>query len=282
MHIQKILKPIVVLLLTGVFALGASNLMPAQADESGYQIGNKFSINDLNTIERTYIIDYQKADVTGDNIADHILLIGDKLNSKDDIYAENLRIVIQDNKSKAYSEATYEGLSGYEGTLFLGDFDGDKIRDVMLSSATGGSGGIVQHLIASFKNNSPTIIFEEKDNNGIFIDGKYIDGFKAEINVINLDKMIYLDLMANRNTYIDMNIYDKDGKVLSEITPYAIPFSELTPVDYNGDSTYELKGYQRITGSYNADTISNIESLWKYENGKWNISELQYSTFLIK
>ncbi|AOT68192.1 hypothetical protein [Geosporobacter ferrireducens] len=279
---EKISKAAAALLLAGAIALSASNLTRAQAAENKYQIGNRFSNKALNTTENTYIIDYQSADVTGDNEADHILLIGDKLNSKDDIYAENLRIIVQDGKSKIYSEATCENLSGYEGTLFLGDFDGDKIKDVMLSAATGGSGGIIQHLIASFKDNTSIVIFGEKDNYGATIDGKYIDGFLAEIEFIHLGKTIRLDLSSSKDAYIDLGIYDKDGKLLSETIPYAIPFSKLSPIDYNGDGTYEICGYQRIIGSCNADTISEVESLWKYENEKWKISGLQYSTFLIK
>lgn len=282
MYSGRISKTMVALLLTGVFALGTSGLIRAHADKDEYQIGNKFSNKDLNTAENTYIIDYQSEDVTGDNVTDHILLIGNKHSGKDDIYAENLKIVVQDGKTKLYSEATYKNLSGYEGTLFIGDFDGDKIKDVMLSSATGGSGGVIQHLIASFKNNTPILIFGEKDNDGVIIDGKYIDGFLAEIEFISLSKTIHLDLSSNKEEYIDMGIYNKDGKLLLKTLPHVIPFSELSPVDYNGDGTYELRGYQRITGSYNADTISELESLWKYENGKWNINGFQYSTFLIK
>lgn len=73
-----------------------------------------------------------------------------------------------------------------------------------------------------------------------------------------------------------------DREKISKAAAVLLLADAISPIDYNGDGTYEICGYQRIIGSCNADTISEVESLWKYENGKWKISTLQYSTFLIK
>ncbi len=130
--------------------------------------------------------------------------------------------------------------------------------------------------------NNITGMLKQKNNYSTIIDGKYMDGFLAEIEFISLGKTVYLDLSSNKDSYIGLGIYDKDGKLLSKTTPYIMPISRLKPMDYNGDSTYEIHGYQQIIGSCNGNTITEMDSLWKYEDGEWHMIRLQYSTFMVK
>ena len=58
--------------------------------------------------------------------------------------------------------------------------------------------------------------------------------------------------------------------------------SLLGLVDSDGDEVYELRGHQRIVGCCNADTVSRVESVWKFDGTAWNIIQAEYSTFLVK
>ncbi|QXM05616.1 VCBS repeat-containing protein [Crassaminicella indica] len=275
---KAFIKKTSVLLLTGVLALGAMGGANVNAQNDEFKIGDKFT----KMCDKAYVVDYKLEDVTGDNIKDNVILVGTKTVS--DIFCDTLTVVVQDGKTKEYSKATYKDFRGYQDKemLFIGDFTGDKVKDVMVSASTGGSGGIVDHMIATFKDNKPSVIFTDKENAGIDINGKYIDGYKAEIEFKDLNKKVLLDVSASKDMYIEQGIYDKEGKLLQKVEPWIYPFSQLEPIDYNRDGTFELKGYQRIVGTSNADTISHVESILKFENDKWNTKGAQYSTYLVK
>lgn len=266
---------------TGVVALGLFNPLNVQANNNNFAIGEEFKNSQLDMGEKAYVIDYKSIDVTGDTVKDDVILVGTKL-EKEAIFADNLTIVVRDGKTKKYSQATAEAFSGYEGKLWAeGDFDGDKVKDVMVTAGTGGSGGIYNHLIATFKDNKPQVIFADQENNGIEVEGKYIDGFKAQLNLKNLDKEILVDLSANKAAYINDGIYSKDGKVLKEVICYSYPFSMLEARDVDLDGIYELYGYQSVPGTCNADRISDLETIWKYDKNEWQVKKMSYSTLVV-
>lgn len=282
MQKREIVKKISAVLCTGALAVGVFTPFAARAEVGSYNIGQKFTEKSLEIGEKAYVIDYKYDDVTGDKIKDDILLVGQKLYSENDIFADNLNIVVKDGKTNEFAKITDEDLCGYEGNLFVGDFSGDKVKDVMVTADTGGSGGVEEHFIASFVNNAPKAIFTEEDNEGLRVKGKYIDGFKANLKIENEAKEFILDLSANKEEYIKQGIYDKAGKVLAEVEPISCSFGSLKAIDWNADGTLELMGSQRIIGTCNADTISTTESLWQFNNSKWNLKRLQYTTLLIK
>ncbi len=279
---RKWLKVSSVLLLSGFLTFGSFHALQAKAATNDFKIGEKFTISELNMGDQAYIIDYKESDVTGDNTKDKVILVGNMDVSS--FFIDDLTIVVQDGKSKKYSKATYEGFCGYpsENPLFIGDFTGDKTADVMVTAATGGSGGFTNHMIASFKDNKPQVIFDEEDNEGIQIEGKFIDGFKAALTVKNINQSFTLDLNAKKDHYINSGIYDESGKLLTETEPFMGPFGFLEPAPMDINGVHTLRGSQRLVGYYNADTLSFINSVLKYEDGNWEIKELQYSTYLVK
>ncbi|WFD10326.1 hypothetical protein [Tepidibacter hydrothermalis] len=283
MNKRSTIKKVSAFLITGALALGTIGYTNVNAENNTFKVGEKFTVADMKMGNDAYVIDYKLEDVTGDKVKDNIVLVGNK-EDKEAMFVDNLNIIVQDGKTKKYTKATYEYFGGYdcEDMMFIGDFNGDKVNDVMVSAPTGGSGGIVEHMIATFKDHKPSVIFTDKDNEGLKIDGKYVDGYKAEVEFKDLNKKIELDLSANKKYYEDSNIYDKKGKLLDEVKPWINAFSKVEPIDYDCDGSYELHTYQRIAGTCNADTISYLESVLKFENNKWNTKELNYSTYLVK
>lgn len=288
---RKIYKKILLLSLTGILSFSTFAFAVSNKNESKYKIGSKISFKNLSLKKNSYIIDYKFEDVTGDKIKDHIILTGVK-EKKQDIFSDNIDIILENGKTHKITSANLKDFSGYDARLFIGDFSGDKINDIFVSAATGGSGGITNHTIVTFKADNPVIIFSEKDNGGLELEGKFIDDFKAEVTSNLLNKKFIIDVSANKKEYTETKVYtndgkesylyDESGKVLADLTVWGTPFSLLKPIDYDGNGTYSLEGYQRIAGTCNADTISNVTSIWSFVNGKWQVVNAEYSSFLIK
>lgn len=240
-------------------------------------------INKLNLEKNIEIIQSKQKDVTGDKVKDKVLLTGVRVEPKS-VFFNNVTVVVKNGQTNHYIKATYKDLSGYEPQLIVKDFSGDQIADVMVKAPTGGSGGIVNHLIATFKKDKAQVIFDNKDNKGIKVTGQFVPDFKAKLKFKRLDKQVTLDLSFNREKYIKDRIYNQQGMMIKRklVRPYSYPYGKLEVVDYNHDGTYELKGYQKVVGVYGADVISELESICSYEEENWELKELQYSNYLRK
>lgn len=226
-----------------------------------------------------YIIDQKIADVTGDHREDKIFLIGHKIN-KEARYTDHLTLLVEDGTSKKLITAELENLGGYQGKLFVGDFSGDGIADVMVSVPTGGSGGMVDHRILTFENGQSSIIFNQENNRGIQFDGKFIKDFKAQLTNEEYGIHTTIDLQMKKDLYITSKIYDEDGNVLKEVKPISYPLASLEPVDLDRNGVYELRGIQRVIGAYGADGIGHVYSGWKYENNKWVVQNIEITSFV--
>lgn len=271
------MKRNVVLVLAIVLMAGVLGIVQANVNVKDLMVGEPFTVEKLGLGEQMYVVDLKEADVTGDEMADQIILVGKKIFSPEDIFTDQLTIVIQDGASKKYSAITDEQFSGYAGKLMINDFTGDQVADVMVTASTGGSGGIVNHMIATFIANDSKLIFAELENMGVQMIGEYVDGYQVELEVKNIaavSQTVTIDLHGRKEMYIEQAIYKADGQLLKEIQPIVYPFSRLEVVDVDFDGVYELRGTQRIVGAYGADGIGFIESLWKYEDGKWQAKNL--------
>lgn len=241
---------------------------------------SKFLVEDMKAPSNIYILDKKIADVTGDEVDDTIYLIGHKINTADR-FSDKLNIVVRNGATNNREMTDLKKIGGYEGKLFVGDFSGDKVKDVMIIAPTGGSGGIVEHIIVNFNAPEPIVIFNQNNNAGAKFTGNFVDGFKAELVNQNTARSITVDLNAKKDMYVTSQIYSKDGVLLKEVKPITYPLSLLEPVDIDGDCTYELKGIQSIKGAYGADTISNVYSFWKFENDQWTAKQIEVSSFLL-
>jgi hypothetical protein len=233
---------------------------------SNYIIGSAISIPELKLSGNTYISDYKYIDITGDNVEDNVILTGTKTN-KDDIYFENLNIVVQNGKTNKFIKSSLGKYSGgYQPTIFLGDFNEDKMPDIFVKMPTGGSGGFIDYSIINLKGNKSSILWDsKKNNNEIDVIGKFEDNFIASFSSKKLNKTFQIDLSLNKVQYIDSDIYDKDGKIKEKIEPWTSGFSEVTPLDTDKNGTYELIVSQRMVGTCNADTLGYLESEWKWD-----------------
>lgn len=259
-------------LVMGMFAF--SNVEAKKVEP--LKIGAKFDVPELKLGKDFYVLDAKQADVTGDHLKDNVYSVGKK--TKGSEYKENIYVVVQDGKTKKYVKTTDQNLAGYEAKLSLGDVSGDGVKDVMATVPTGGSGGISNHYIASFVNMKPSVLWTEKDNNGFEMDIQYKDGFKADITISALNKSFTLDLSAKKDMYVEVGTYDANGKLLEPVSPFADPIAVVKMEDF-GDGM-ALHAYQSVSGIAHADRITDLETFYKYEKGKWTPVSVTYTTTL--
>ncbi|WML39861.1 hypothetical protein RCG19_22280 [Neobacillus sp. OS1-2] len=207
-------------------------------------------------------ISEEKADISGDDIDEVILLKGIPYQD-DDSYLKEIYLEIAGSNGKVI---TFPLESGSKASLQLTDLNHDGIKDLYASVLTGGSGGIVNNYLYSLKNfvhNNLTI------PEPLEMDAKFLNGYKAEIKLLQTDKTYLFDLKDRKKYYKKLGFYYK-GK-LNEPTELSVnPYSSLKPFQLK-DGNMGLKGIQRVTGVANADTIALVETTWTYENDQWKL-----------
>ncbi|MBO0960605.1 hypothetical protein J1P26_12945 [Neobacillus sp. MM2021_6] len=207
-------------------------------------------------------ISEEKADISGDEIDEVILLKGVPYQD-DDSYLKEIYLEIAGSNGKVI---TFPLESGSKASLQLTDLNHDGIKDLYASVLTGGSGGIVNNYLYSLKNfvhNNLTI------PEPLEMDAKFLNGYKAEIKLLQTGKTYLFDLKDRKKYYKKLGFYYK-GK-LNEPTELSVnPYSSLKPFQLK-DGNMGLKGIQRVTGVANADTIALVETTWTYENDQWKL-----------
>ena len=154
---------------------------------------------------------------------------------------------------------------GYSPLLFLGDFTGDGVDDILVSIVSGGSGGITYYYIFTDTNNVPMMIFDYNIFNNFYkYDVIYRDNYKAEVINRTLNTSFIIDLNYKGKQYLD-EIYYSNGKLKKPINGFVNGLSGLYPVDFDSNGVYELLGYQKIAGQYNADSLGYIQTSLKWD-----------------
>lgn len=202
------------------------------------------------------IVSFARGDVTGDGVDENVYLSGFK--TPDSPFIQNITLHVQDGRTGVVKSVPLRENAGYNPTIFLGDFTGDGVDDILISIATGGSGGIMYHYIYSFVNNTPQLLFDFNVYNEQYqYVVTYLDHYKVEV-VSKINNKKYLIDISTRDAEYLNEIYDANGKLKSPITGFVNPLSGLYPVDFDSNKVYELLAYQKIAGRYNADSLGYV------------------------
>lgn len=202
------------------------------------------------------VVAFARGDVSGDRISDTVYLTG--VTTPDSPFIQQITLHIQDGRSGRVTRIPLQENAGYNPTIFLGDFTGDGVDDILVSIASGGSGGTMYHYIYSFVNQRVQLLFDFAVYNEQYqYEVEYQDKYKVEvISKINNEKYI-IDISTRDSDYLN-EIYYKNGKLKSPITGFVNPLSGLYPVDFDSDKQFELLAYQKIAGRYNADSLGYV------------------------
>ncbi|MCM2532511.1 hypothetical protein NDK43_09090 [Neobacillus pocheonensis] len=211
---------------------------------------------------KTVTILKEETDITGDGQNEVIYLLGVPYQNKDS-YLKKIYIEIAASNGKRY-KIPFE--SGSKASLRLADLNHDGGKDLFVSVQTGGKSGITINYLYSLKD---FICKNLTVPEPLEVESGFVDGYKANINIMETGKKYVFDLNDRKKYYKKLGLYH-NGK-LNEPTELTVnPYSTLIPIPIKGEEM-GLKGIQRITGIANADTIGYVESSWINVDGKWKL-----------
>lgn len=218
-----------------------------------------------------------QGDVTGDGVPDNVYLTG--VRTPDSPFIQQIALVVQDGSSGRVTYTPLQDNAGYNPTLFLGDFTGNKGKEILISIDSGGSGGIMYHFVYSYLNNVAQIIFNYKAYNELYqYTVTFQDDYKVKV-VSKQNKMKYIIDISNRDKEYLGEIYRANGKLKQPISGFVNPLSGLYPVDFDGNNVYELLAYQKIAGRYNADALGYVLNTLAWNGNQFALSDQNVAIF---
>ncbi|MFC5530689.1 VCBS repeat-containing protein [Cohnella yongneupensis] len=208
----------------------------------------------------TVVLDAKWGDVNGDGTPDQVYLTGNPTGDINSSFIENIQLTVMDGRSGARYTKQPKDNAGYNPRLFLGDFTGDRVDDILVSIESGGSGAFTYNFIYSFMQN----VFHELYNNDWFYETysdasvSYEDNYKVRIVNRSLKKEYLLDISQRDPSYLS-DLYDSKGKLKKPVEGSVMGVSGAYPIDLQGDGVYEIWPFQRVIGLYNADVLGYLQ-----------------------
>lgn len=223
------------------------------------------------------VVSFARGDVTGDRIPDNVYLTGTK--TSDSPFIQNITLLIQDGRTGKFTSIPLKENTGYNPTLYLDDFTGDGADDILISIASGGSGGMMYYYIYSFINNIARLLFDFNVYNEHYkYNVTYKDNYKVEVVSRNNNTKYLIDISYRGVDYLS-EIYDVNGKLKNPIAGFVNPLSGLYPVDFDSNKVYELLAYQKIAGRYNADSLGYVLNTLKWNNNAFVLGDQNVAIF---
>jgi hypothetical protein len=216
------------------------------------------------------VIDQKRGNVTGQGFIDTIYLTGEKIEGSP--FWQNITLEISNEKAHMLEKIALKENSGYNPTIFLGDFTGDQLEDILVVIDTGGSGGTIYAYIFSFLEGNMLQIFgAEEYSERTKYDVQFQNQYKAKVTSSIPKRMYLLDLLYKGKEYL-AEIYNEDGTLKQPITGWVDSIGGLYPIDFEREGTYELIAFQEIAGRYHADGLGYVENVLKW-NGHEFVSD---------
>ncbi len=215
-------------------------------------------------IERI-LLDQQIGDVTGNGLPDLVRLTGTKPYGSDTPFVDNVVLTIQNDGSGLDVSFSLPGSSGYRPTLYLGEFTGNKVKEILVRTDSGGSGGITYDFLYSFLNQSLRLLFDQQSFYEAFMyEVNYLDHYQAKVENKTLNQSYLVSLLYKGREYLS-EIYKENGLLKAPITGDVLPPGGVYPIDLQRDGIDELLVYQRVIGRYNADGLGFLSTplQWK-------------------
>lgn len=213
--------------------------------------------------------------VDGNGFFDTILLTG--VQKPDSPLWQHLTLIIFYGRTQQFEQIALKENVGYNPTIFLGDFTGNHIEDILVISDTGGSGGIINAEIYSFIDGKMRRIFDaESFNDQLKFTVNFRDHYQATVQSSTPAKRYTLDLTYKGKEYL-AEIYNPNGSLKEPIAGWVDPISGLYPIDFDRDGTYELFAMQRIAGRYHADGLGFVENVLLWDGHQFTIDRQNVS-----
>ena len=218
----------------------------------------------VSTIIKTY-----KEDINGDGKKEKIILKGIPYKQGQTYYKKIWSEIVFPNRLKL--NIPYK--PGYEPKIELVDLNHDGIKDMLESSATGGSGGIYNYRLDTVKKHKVISIPLPPSLN---IQGQFANNYKAIITIQETKEIISLDVSHRKDDYIRLGLYQDNG-LLNEATELMIyPTAFYQVIKVTGKKGFGIQSYRQISGAYHADSLGVLKATWYFENGKWQLIKTKW------
>ncbi|MBN8210670.1 VCBS repeat-containing protein [Bacillus sp. NTK071] len=211
------------------------------------------------------ILDQKVGDVTGDGVPDIVVLTGTKPFGSDTPFVDQVVLMITNGATGIEVSFALPGSSGYNPTLYLGEFTGNKVNEILVRSNSGGSGGITYDFLYSYLNQSLRLLFDQESfYNAFSYAVNYLHDYQAKVENKTLQQTYIVSLLYKGKEYLS-EIYNEDGTLKVPIRGDVLPPGGVYPIDLQRDGVDELLIYQRVIGRYNADGLGFLSTpiQWK-------------------
>jgi len=215
------------------------------------------------------IISTKYGDIEGDSKPEKVTLIGVPF-EENQPYLKELELIIEkENKSKEFFKIKTEG---YSFSLYLVNILEGNADQILITGQSGGSGMYSVARLYRYKNKKLKLILNDEIlSDKLSCTAKYLDGYKVEVICAEANKKYIIDIKNNYSGYLD-TIYDKQGNLISHITPSVSFINTIYPIIIPYNDYYSLQIQQRIIGISNSDTLGVIQTIINMDdNDKINI-----------
>lgn len=209
-------------------------------------------------------IDFEQGDVIGDGYSDRVVLLGTRVFGEAEGVVRNmtLRIDTIDEENPIY--VTLPEGAGYNPRLFIGDFTGSGINNVLISYFTQIEDGFIYSYIYTFEEDSPRLIFDSRTFNEQYRgDVRYLDQYRVEVTTTRPGKTFIINISDRDPEYL-AQLYDANGILLRDVRGSIGGIFAVNPADFDGDKIYNLSALQQITGVNTTDTLGLLETVLKF------------------
>ncbi|MBO0999516.1 hypothetical protein IOC57_17420 [Bacillus sp. SD075] len=212
-------------------------------------------------VDGTYIS--TKRDVTGDQKIDIIQVQGLPY-EEGSKFLKKIELNVESNRRTINVPLR----AGYTPDLKVADLNNDGVQDVLVTVLMEGRERLITSYAYTFKDEN---VKELEVPPSVPVMAQFIDGYKAEI-IIEGQKPVVIDVSSRKQAYEELGIY-RNGK-LNEPTELLVdPYSSLDLKTVFGKGK-ALMGVQNVKGPDERDSILEIKSVWKYDNG-WQLVKAQ-------
>jgi hypothetical protein len=230
------------------------------------------------TLNRELILDHAIADVTGDRVRDQIWLTGIKQDEGSPFITE-ITLVIQDSASAKSIRIKPIENAGYNPRLFVGDFTGDGVADLLVTIESGGSGATTYDYLYTIVHGKPQLLFSSEAYNEYWkYTVTYLDSYRLQLINNNTEQVYTLDITSRGKAYLD-EIYYPDGKLKAPVEGWVDPLSGLYPVDFDRNGVYELMAFQGVSGLYHADRFGYVQNVLNWQNNGWTLQNQWFAIY---
>lgn len=232
-------------------------------------------------VNQPAVVSQAYGDVTGDGVPDYVYLTAVKSEDPASPYVQQITLNVQDGATKRNYVIPLDanGNAGYNPTLFLGDFTGDGIQDMMITIDSGGSGAFTYDYIYSFVRHQVRKLFDfNRYNEQNQYTVTYLDQYKVKV-VSSATGLTYLIDISGRDAEYLSQIYNADGTLKKPIQGWADGVSGFYPVDIDRNGVCEVRAYQQLSGLYHADSLGYMVNTFQWDGNKFAILQQWLAIF---